>query len=106
MTQAYTFLYSKEGALAMGKRYAILVRVESVQPSCMGGHYAGEEWRIMQKTPEGICLSAMASLLPAIRTLQFGGTFPWEKDPNVTRIGCTASHVTFRVERLEETCPP
>jgi len=90
----------------MVKRYMIVVRVEAVQGGCFRGHYAGEQWRIMHKTPEGICLSAMASLLPAIRTLQFGGTFPWEKDPNAATIGCTASHVTFRVERLEEICPP
>jgi uncharacterized repeat protein (TIGR04076 family) len=92
----------------MSERYVILVKVESIRGKCMRGHFPGEEWRILQKTPGGICMGAFASMLPAIRTLQFGGTFSWQKEPNVTRIGCIdpVNTVTFRIERLEETCPP
>jgi len=92
----------------MTERHVVLVRVESIRGKCMRGHFPGEEWRIVHKTPEGICMGAFGSMLPAIRTLQFGGTFPWQKEPNVTKIGCIdpVNTVTFRIERLEETCPP
>ena len=87
------------------KRYVILVTVESIRGNCMRGHYPGEKWRLTEKTPEGICMSAFVSMFPTIRTLQFGGTFPWQKDPNVREIGCIdpVNQVTFRIERLEET---
>ena len=92
----------------MTERYVVLVRVESIRGKCMRGHFVGEEWKITHKTPEGICMGAFGSLLPAIRTLQFGGTFPWQKGQNFTKIGCidSVNTVAFRVERLDEICPP
>jgi uncharacterized repeat protein (TIGR04076 family) len=53
-------------------------------------------------------MGAFAALLPAIRTLQFGGTFPWQKEPDVAKVGCAdpVNTVTFSIERLEEGCKP
>jgi len=92
----------------MAKWHVVLVKVESIRGKCPRGHYPGEEWRIAQKTPEGICMGAFAALLPAIRTLQFGGTFTWQKEPNVVNVGCAdpVNTVTFNIERLEEFCKP
>ena len=33
-------------------------------------------------------MGAFAALIAAIRTLQFGGTFTWQKEPNVVNVGC------------------
>ena len=88
--------------------HVVVVKVESVRGKCARGHHPGQEWRIAQKTPEGICIGAFGSLIPAIRTLQFGGTFPWQTDPNVAKVGCPdpVNSVTYLIERLEETCQP
>jgi uncharacterized repeat protein (TIGR04076 family) len=53
-------------------------------------------------------MGAFAALIPAIRTLQFGGTFTWQKESNVVKVGCAdpVNTVTFRIERLEELCKP
>ena len=96
------------GDVNMAQWHVVHVSVESIRGKCPRNHYPGEEWRIAQKTPEGICMGAFAALIPAIRTLQFGGTFTWQKESNVVKVGCAdpINTVTFRIERLEELCKP
>jgi uncharacterized repeat protein (TIGR04076 family) len=47
-------------------------------------------------------MGAFASLLPYITTLRFGGSFPWEKDPDSGTFCCPDPEVvnTFRLERI------
>ena len=54
----------------MEKWHVALVKVESIRGKCPRGHYPGEEWRIAQKTPEGICMGAFAALLPVETVLK------------------------------------
>ena len=67
-------LLPSEGGITMERWHVALVKVESIRGKCPRGQHPGEEWRIAQKTPGGICLGAFAALLPAIQTLQSGGT--------------------------------
>jgi len=66
----------------------VVARVVSQQGTCAAGHKVGDEWVIGEKTPEGICLFAFSSLLPAAMVLSFGGSFPWEDDPEKTTVAC------------------
>jgi uncharacterized repeat protein (TIGR04076 family) len=88
----------------MAKSYDVLVKVISQQGICDSGHKAGDEWVIGDKTPEGICLSAFDSIFSTIRVLKFGGSFPWESDPDVATIACPDAEnpVVFEITRLRK----
>jgi uncharacterized repeat protein (TIGR04076 family) len=72
----------------MEGKFEVRVKVISQKGRCSVGHKVGDEWVTGGKTPEGICLNAFGMLLPNIRTLMFGGSFPWEPDKDVTTICC------------------
>lgn len=66
----------------------IVARVVSQRGTCSAGHRAGDEFIIGQRTPPGLCSWAFYTLFPFAETLQFGGSFPWEKDPARCTIAC------------------
>lgn len=70
------------------KRYQVIARVQSIKVTCPNGHKVGDEFVFDRKSPAGICLSALSSILPFVRVLQFGGSFPWEENPDEATIGC------------------
>ena len=87
----------------MADSYEIRIKVISQKGSCAAGHKVGDEWILPAgKTPEGICLPAFAISYPNIRTLSFGGTFPWEKDKGATTACCpdAANPVVFEIRRI------
>jgi uncharacterized repeat protein (TIGR04076 family) len=88
----------------MKNRNKIRVTVHSILGTCNQAHKVGQEFIIDRWTQKGICLTAFGSLYPAIRVLQYGGSFPWDKDPNVTYIPCpdAKNQVVFRIERLHQ----
>jgi uncharacterized repeat protein (TIGR04076 family) len=87
----------------MADRYDIKVKVISQKGECGAGHKVGDEWLITNKTPEGICLSAFNAIYPNIRTMMFGGTFPWGKEKDVTTLACpdASNPVVFEVRRVK-----
>ena len=57
--------------------------------TCEAGHKVGDEFIIDPvRTPAGMCPWALCALFPFAETLQFGGTFPWEKTPGTARVAC------------------
>ncbi len=86
----------------MAERYDVLVKVVSQKGFCGQEHKVGDEWVIGRKTPEGICLSAFDALFPRARVLMFGGSFPWETDPDVSTVACPDAEnpVVFELRRL------
>lgn len=85
--------------------YDVSIKVISQKGHCAYDHKVGDEWIINDgKTPGGICLSAFASLMPNIRVLRFGGTFPWSTDPDTTQAACTDADnpVVFELRRLRK----
>jgi uncharacterized repeat protein (TIGR04076 family) len=55
---------------------------------CSQGHKVGDSWLIKKNmTPTDLCMSAFATMYPAIRTLRYGGGTPWSK-PGITHIAC------------------
>ena len=66
----------------------VIAKVISQRGTCEAGHRVGDEFIIGQKTPPGLCSWAFYTLFPFAEVLQFGGSFPWEKDPNKTTVAC------------------
>ena len=66
----------------------VVAKVISQRGTCEVGHRVGDEFVIGQKAPLGICSWAFYTLFPFAEVLQFGGSFPWEKDPNKATIAC------------------
>jgi len=88
----------------MAERYNVQVRVISQKGTCAIGHKVGDEFVISRTTPEGICLSAFNTFFPAMRTLMFGGTFPWSDDPDTATMACPDAEnpVVFKLTRIRE----
>lgn len=66
----------------------VIARVISQRGTCEAGHKVGDEFIIGQKTPPGLCSWAFYTLFPFAEVLQFGGSFPWEEDPNKATVAC------------------
>ena len=79
----------------------IIAEVISQKGTCEAGHMVGDEFIIGQETPPGMCSWAFYTLFPFAVVLQFGGSFPWEKDTNKATIACPdpANPVVFELRR-------
>jgi uncharacterized repeat protein (TIGR04076 family) len=66
----------------------VSAKVISQKGHCEAGHKVGDLWLVGEKTPQGMCIFAFASLFPFITPLMYGGSFPWEKDPDKTTAAC------------------
>ncbi|MBI4284313.1 MAG: TIGR04076 family protein [Chloroflexi bacterium] len=88
----------------MAEPYEISVTVISQKGHCAAEHKVGDSWVVGQKSPAGICLSALNALMPNIRVLRFGGSFPWESNPDVTSLACpdAANPVVFELRRIRK----
>lgn len=88
----------------MAERYDVAVKVVSQEGTCAAEHKVEDEWVIKNKTPEGICLSAFSALYPFAQVLMFGGSFPWETDPDVSTVACpdAKNPIVFELRRLRK----
>ena len=79
----------------------LTVRIISQKGTCAAGHKVGDEFVIGQETPPGLCPWAFHSLFPAIAVLQFGGSFPWESEPDRATAACPDAEnpVVFELQR-------
>lgn len=66
----------------------VTARVISQRGTCVAHHAVGDEFIIGEKTPPGMCVWAFYTLFPFAEVLQFGGSFPWEKDKTRTTVAC------------------
>ncbi len=81
--------------------YDVIARVISQKGTCAAGHRVGDEFFMGQKTPPELCSWAFYTLFPFAQVLQFGGSFPWEDDPNRTTVACPdpENPVVFELSR-------
>jgi uncharacterized repeat protein (TIGR04076 family) len=79
----------------------VIAKVISQRGTCEAGHRVGDEFVIGQKTPPGLCSWAFSTLFPFAEVLQFGGSFPWEENPNKVTVACPdpANPVIFELRR-------
>jgi len=90
--------------MAKIKYHTIRVTVDSVVGKCPLGNKKGKEFIIRGTTPAGMCMGAFGSIYSAVQVLKYGGTFPWENDPDVAYINCPdhINRVVYKLERLKE----
>jgi uncharacterized repeat protein (TIGR04076 family) len=88
----------------MSERYKIKVRVMGKKGICAHGHEVGEEWIIDGKTPPRMCVYAFHAMFPPAYVMMYGGSFPWEPDPDVFTLACpdAKNQLTFELQRLHE----
>lgn len=89
----------------MAKQYEVLAKVMSQKGTCAAGHKVGDEFLIGDRTPGGMCSWAFETIFPFVTVLQFGGSFPWEKDdPNKTTVACPdpGNPVVFELRQLKK----
>ena len=81
----------------------IIAHVVSQKGICEAGHKVGDEFIIGQKTPPGMCSWAFYTIFPFAEPLQFGASFPWEKDPSKASVACPDpdNPVIFELRRVE-----
>ena len=79
----------------------VIARVISQKGTCAAGHRVDDEFVMREKTSSGMCSWAFYTLFPFAEVLQFGGSFPWEEDPNKTTVACpdSANPVVFELRR-------
>lgn len=70
------------------KNYEVVIKLVGNQNPCHSGHKIGDEWVFNYMTPPGMCSLAFNAIYPMALTLQFGGTFPWQDDPDVATASC------------------
>ena len=86
----------------MSERYQVAVKVISQKGTCAAKHKVGDEWILGNRTPGGMCFGAFHVLYQNARVLMFGGSLPWESDPDVSTIVCPdpENPVVFELRRL------
>jgi uncharacterized repeat protein (TIGR04076 family) len=88
----------------LAKQYKVSIRVISQKGTCEVGHRTGDEWILDKKTPEGLCPFAFYAIFPSLTPLMFGGSFPWEADPDAATAACPDAEnpVVFELRRLSD----
>ncbi len=80
----------------------IVITVIEQKGECGANHEKGQEFVYKGELPP-ICPAAWNSIYPSLRTLWFGGNFPWEKEGEAY-IACPDSKnpVVFKLKRKED----
>lgn len=86
----------------MAKEYKVVAKVVRQKGTCHLGHKIGDKFTIGHTTPDGMCSWAFYTLFPFAAVLQYGGSFPWEKDPDKSIVVCPDSEslVVFELRRI------
>lgn len=80
----------------------VIARVISQKGTCVARHGVNDEFTIGQSTESGMCSWAFYTLFPFAQVLQFGGSLPWEKDPDKAIVACPDAEnpVIFELRRV------
>lgn len=78
------------------KNCRLIGKIVKVKGECSAGHRVGEEFDLTlfsedaakaHRTPD-VCVFLYDAIFPYLAVLQFGGTFPWEKDKDKFLASC------------------
>ena len=88
----------------MAEQHEVIARVVSQKGTCVAGHKTGDEFPIGDTTQAGMCSYAFQTIFPAATVLQFGGSFPWEDDPDKATVACPdpANPVVIELRRTRK----
>jgi uncharacterized repeat protein (TIGR04076 family) len=81
----------------------VIARVVSQKGSCAAGHKVGDRFTMGEQVPSNMCSWAFYAMFPAACVLQFGGSFPWDENPNKTTVACPdpQNPVVFELRRTK-----
>ena len=86
--------------------YDVAIKVKSWSNICPVGHKVGDEWIVKgtEGRAPGICLLAFSAIFPSLQMLMFGGSFPWEPNPDVVLVPCPDARnpMVFELSRIRE----
>ena len=84
------------------RQYDVAIKLVGNQKPCHGGQKVGDEWLWQDKTPGGLCWAAYNSIFPFALTLKYGGSFPWQENPDVITASCPDGEVVnvFELRRM------
>jgi len=86
------------------KEYEVVIKLIGNKSPCHVGHKIGDEWIFDYFTPPRMCGLAYNALYPAALMLKYGGTFPWQEDPDAVILSCPDAEVKnmFELRRREK----
>ena len=95
-------------AMVTGEKrsYPIEITLMKGEGTCAAGHSVGDVFLIPGETEQlkcsGLCIHALASMLPKLVAMRYGADLPWLKDPNVAMHLCpdAANPHVFQLRRL------
>ncbi len=87
--------------------YKIKIRVKEIRGKgkCAAGLKVGDEFEINengQPVPISFCAWAFNAMWPFITAIRYGGTLPWEKDPDKAYVACPDPETTVIFEIIRE----
>jgi uncharacterized repeat protein (TIGR04076 family) len=89
----------------------VVMKILSVKGTCEAKHKAGQEFDLsgdmtvgMSGQPKVICTALFDAIYPNYRVLRFGGSLPWEQDPDVVHVACPDpwNPVVVQLRRIKE----
>ena len=81
----------------------VIAKVISQKGTCEAGHKVGDEFILGMATPPGMCPYAYQAIFAPSEVLKFGGSLPWEKDPDKAHAACPDADnpVVIELRRVE-----
>ena len=89
----------------------VVMKIISVKGTCEAKHQVGQEFDLsgdfkvgMSGDPKTICTSLFYAIYPNYCVLRFGGSLPWEQDPDVAHVACPDADnpVVIQLKRIPE----
>jgi uncharacterized repeat protein (TIGR04076 family) len=87
----------------MAKVYDVEIVVLSRQGKCSAEHKVGDRWEMGLFSPGGLCSTACDLAFPFVKTLRFGGEFPFVEKDGYVHVTCPdTGNVVFGIKRIEK----
>ena len=89
----------------------VVMKIISVKGTCEAKHQVGQEFDLsgdftvgMSGHPKTICTSLLYAIYPNYCVLRFGGSLPWEQNPDVAHVACLdpENPVVIQLKRIRE----
>ena len=82
----------------------IVGEIKEVKGHCTAQHKVGDKIELSCHNANGLCGFFYHDIFPTLQTLQFGGEFPWQPDPDIVSVECPDRHnlVTMELKRIRK----
>lgn len=85
------------------KMFKVIGTIKDIKGHCTANHKIGDIIELSCHNANGLCGFFYHDIFPALQTLQFGGKFPWQSDPDNLTVECPDRHnvVTMELKRIK-----